>query len=397
MKIGIDARVFAQGKNTGVEEFAKCFLEALFQDSSEILEKNNSPNSSTSLSKNEKPEFILFFNSWKGKDIDFSWATKYENVQVKKFHWPNKLLNFSLWFLRWPKLDKLIGGVDLFYMPNIGFSAISREAKLILTMHDLSFQHYRQSFSFKKQLWHYLVNPRLLCQKADKILAVSNFTKQDIEDTYKIPAEKITLALNGRTSVQGNLSRNDIKLIQVKEKYNLPFNFILYFGTIEPRKNIISLIKSFEILKKENSQIKHFLVIAGASGWRAKKIYQTVKSSKWQNQIIIINDVPLEDKEALFTLASVFVYPSFFEGFGFPALEAISCGVPTIVSHSSSLPEAVGRQAIMIDAWRSEEITAALKEILTNKQVGVILNKNKNRHLQKFQWRTAISNFSLEE
>lgn len=374
MKIGIDARLFARGKNTGVEEFAKCFLETLFQRSSEH-------------------EFILFFNSWKKVSIDFSWATKYENVKVKQYNIPNKLLNFSLWFLRYPKLDKLCGGVDIFYMPNINFYAVSRKTKLFVTMHDLSFEHYKEAFSLRRRIWHFIVNPRLLCKRAEKIFAVSEFTKKDIEETYHIDSKKVKLALSGRTSVQGRMGRNDVKLIEIKEKYKLPFNFILYFGTIEPRKNIVSLIKAFDILKNQNPEIKHSLVIAGASGWKSRQIYKAINNSEFKNEIIILNDIPQEDKEALFTLASAFIYPSFFEGFGFPALEAIACDVPTIVSHTSSLPEVVGRHAVMIDCFRSEEIASALNEVLTNSQMRFILMQNKTRHLQKFDWGSVVSVF----
>ncbi len=374
MKIGIDARLFAQGKNTGVEEFAKCFLETLFQRSSEY-------------------EFILFFNSWRKVPVDFSWATKYENVKVKQYNIPNKLLNFSLWFLRYPKLDKLCGGVDIFYMPNINFYAVSRKTKLFVTMHDLSFEHYKEVFSLRRRIWHFVVNPRLLCKRADKIFAVSEFTKKDIKETYHIDSKKMKLTLSGKTSVQGKLGRNNVKLLEVKEKYKLPFNFILYFGTIEPRKNIVSLIKSFDLLKKHNPEKKHSLVIAGASGWKAKKIYKAIENSEFKDQIIILNDIPQDEKEALITLSSIFVYPSFFEGFGFPALEAIACDVPTIVSHASSLPEVVGRHSIMIDCFRSEEIYLALREILDNNRMRYLLMNNKTRHLQKFDWNNTVDIF----
>lgn len=388
MKIGIDARMFARGKNTGVEEFTKCFLEALFQGTEKLFLDNDADDD-----MQFKYEFILFFNSWKNTAVDFSWATKYKNVTVKECHWPNKLLNFSLWFLKWPKLDKMCNEAEVFYMPNIGFAAFSRKAKFILTIHDLSFEHYSQAFSWKKRIWHFIVNPRLLCKRADKILAVSTFTKQDIENVYRIDSKKVALALSGRTGVQGNLGRNDISLIKVKDKYKLPFNFILYFGTIEPRKNIISLIKAFEMLREQNSQIEHSLVIAGARGWKAQKIYQAIEMSKFSDDIIVINDLPQGDKETLLTLASAFVFPSFFEGFGFPAMEAISCGVPTIVSHISSLPEVVAKNAIIIDPLRSEEITVALKEILNNNKMSSILNRNKIRQLQKFQWNKVVDIF----
>ena len=372
MKIGIDARCFARGKITGVEEYTKNMLESIFDS-----DHTNS--------------YILFFNAWKNQDVDFAWATQYANVSVKKFAIPNKLLNFCLWFFRYPKLDRLLGGVDVFFMPNNNFCAVSPNVDLLLTVHDLSFEHYKKTFSLKRQVWHFFVNPRLLMNRANHIFAVSEATKIDLCTTYHIASQKVTVMLNGKPSHMGTLSRNDLSLITVKEKYKLPYKFILYFGTIEPRKNIVSIIKAFDILRKKNPQIPHKLVIAGSRGWRSVAIYTEKELAKYHADIMIIADIPEEDKEALYTLASVFVYPSFFEGFGFPPLEAMMCGTPVITSHTSSLPEVGGSQCIMIDPHRQEELVIALEALLDDHvAVQSFFDSQKIvRYINKFNWRSS--------
>jgi len=374
MRIGVDVRCFAQGKNTGVEEYAQNALTAIFE-----TDHDN--------------EYVLFFNAWHGQGVDFSWATKYKNVTLKKFTIPNKLLNFSLWFFRYPKLDKLCGGVDIFFMPNNNFCALSQDVKLFLTVHDLSFEHYKSSFSLKRRLWHFFVNPRLLARRANHIFAVSEATKADLRETYNITDEKVSVAPNGMTAVSGKFNRNSIELLSVKEKYNLPYKFILYFGTIEPRKNIVNIIRSFDELRERNSNIDHTLVIAGARGWKGEKIFAAVASAEHSEKIMVLTDIPEKEKEIFYTLSSVFVYPSFFEGFGFPPLEAIACSVPTITSHTTSLPEVVGGQAIMIDPMRPSEITQALSEAITDKKLHKIITQNTSEHTSKFQWNAFAKSF----
>ena len=350
MKIGVDIRSLAQGRNTGVEEYTKKLLTTLFD-----IDREN--------------DYVLFLNAWKNTDIDLSWVQKYPHVQIKKYAIPNKLLNFSLWFFQYPKIDKLCGGVDVFFMPNSNFCALSRNTKLFFTVHDLSFLHYKETFSLKRRIWHFFVNPRLLIKRADHIFAVSEFTKKDVCYTFGIDDSKVTVTTNGLTSVTGMLDRNSMELVQTKEKYNLPYNFILYFGTIEPRKNILSIITAFEVFKENGDMERYKLVIAGATGWKSQKITDAVLNSSCRDDIIVINDVNEREKESLYALASVFVYPSFFEGFGFPPLEAIACSTPTIVSYTTSLPEVVKEHAVMIDPLRQEELVIAFDQIIKNEDV----------------------------
>jgi len=373
MKICIDARCLSEDRRTGVEEYIEGLLKSLF----EIDSKN---------------EYILFLNSWKEPDDDFSWIKKYSNVKIKKLKIPNKILNFSFWYFNWPKIDVICGGADIVFLPNIIFAGISSRAKLILTVHDLSYERYPQYFSWKRRLWHSFVNAKKICQKAQKIIAISDSTQKDIIELYQIPERKIEKIYSATGEKFRMIDRNDPKLVKTKEKYYLPYKFILFLGTIEPRKNVIGLIEAFEEfqekaeIEKNNQLKKYSLVIAGSKGWLNEKIFFKIKNSKFSSKIKLINFVDEEDKEYIYNLASIFVFPSFFEGFGFPPLEAMKCGVPVIVSSNSSLPEVVGEGAVLVDSERISDIAVAMKEILTDKKFRECLIKKGLIRANYFNW-----------
>ncbi|HEX7586602.1 MAG TPA: glycosyltransferase family 1 protein [Patescibacteria group bacterium] len=381
MRIGIDVSCLGEGRRTGVEEYTLNLLQNIFK-----LDRKN--------------EYILFLNSWKSSRADFSWLADYPNVKLKKFHFPNKLLNFLFWYFAWPKMDKMIGGADLFFMPNIMFGSVSEKTKLLVTIHDLSFERYPESFSLKRRLWHIFINPKKICSKASGIIVVSESTKNDLLKIYKVDPNKIKVIYSGVSDRFRVISRNDENLIRVKKKYHLPYKFILYLGTIEPRKNIIGVLRAYHQFRKSASAdasqkelLDYRLVIAGSKGWLSRKIFSEIEKSEFQDSILLVNFVEDTDKEYVFNLASLFVYPSFFEGFGFPVLEAMSCGVPTIASNSSSLPEIAGEAAVLIDPDKPQEIASAMKEILTNGELRSKLIERGLVRSKEFSWQKSAREF----
>ncbi len=350
--IGIDGRCLLDENYTGVSEYTVALIKKLLKDY-------------------PQNKYIVFLNSFKGRDIQekLLWLRNYRNVSIKHFHWPNKLLNFSLWFFHWPKLDKLIGGADIFIAPNISFLAIGKKTKFILTIHDLSFERFKKTFSWKRRLWHFVINPRQLSKQADEIWTVSNSTKWDLESLYKIPSKKIKVKLivqNLQTFKKENIKKK--KIATIKKQYQLPEKFILYLGTIEPRKNIIKLVQAFEYLRKNkliNSDYK--LVLAGQFGWKYGNILKYINNSPYRSEIILPQFVEPEDKPYFYHLASAFVFPSLFEGFGIPVVEAMAGGTPVITSNNSSLPEVVNDAGILIDPDRTEDLIDALELLLNSK------------------------------
>lgn len=369
MRIGIDIRALAAGRHSGVEEYIRGLLSELFQ-------------------QHPEHQFILFYNAWRDVEPDLSFVRGFSHVTVRRFHIPNKLLNFSLWYLRYPKLDRLLGGVDVFFVPNMNFVAISSSAKLWVTVHDLSFELMPETFSWKQRFWHYLVNLRGLLKRSDRILAVSRSTADDVIERYQIPREKVEIIYSGIGKQYRLLDRNSLELLEVQKKYKLPYRFILSLGTLEPRKNLISLLRAFEVFHRNavGELLRYDLVIAGVPGWKCQDFLQAVRTSSVRHHIHLLGFVDEHDKPALYNLASIFVYPSFYEGFGFPPLEALACGVPVITSHSSSLPEIIGGAGVLIDPYRPDEIREALIQVLADKEYRAILEGRAAERAGEYSW-----------
>lgn len=374
MRICIDARCLMEGRRTGVEEYTLNLLLNLFE-----IDKKN--------------DYVLFINSAKNPKFNFSIFSKFKNVTPKRFRIPNKLLNFLFWYIGWPKIDRLVGGADILFSPNIIFGSFSKSVMFVAVIHDLSFERCPEFLSFKRKWWHIFINPKKICQKAKKIISVSSSTRNDISSVYKINPKKITVISSAVSDKFRLISRNDERLIKVKEKYHLPYKFILFLGTIEPRKNISGIVRAFEVFQEyaqschSEELLKYELIIAGESGWKNEEIFSQINSSCFKNKIKIINFIPEDDKPYLYNLASLFVYPSFFEGFGFPPLEAMKCGVPVISSNNSSLPEIVGSAGIMIDPEKPDEIFRAIKEILENRELKVKLIQKGFKKADDFNWK----------
>ncbi len=400
MTIGIDIRVLARGTRTGIEEYTSNLLSFL-------------------LPLDKKVKYKLFYNAFKKVKLDYPWL-KLSNVELKSFKLPNRLFFVLARYLNQPKIDELLKGIDLYFNPHFFVAPLSQECKKVMTFHDLSFKRYPEYFSRRKRLWQrFLMNASKEAKKADKIIAVSQSTKEDLVKIYKINPEKIKVVYSGISKDFKPFRGDNPRLKRVVEKYGLPVspsggpkNFILYFGTIEPRKNLISVIRAFEALKeqfvkpnleiswkgfegvvvpsaggkKENVLADLKLVIAGTKGWLYKDIFEKAENSKYKQDIIFTGFVEDEDKPYLYNLADVFVYPSFFEGFGFPPLEAMACGAPTIVSNASSLPEVVGNGAIMIDPYNVDEIAFAIRKVLEDKDLRNDLIKKGLKQAKKFSW-----------
>lgn len=365
MKIGIDIRPLMSPIRAGVGEYTHELLSAIFK-----LDKEN--------------QYWLFYNShndvfahiplWSGSNIHYV-ATK----------WPNKLFNISIKLFGWPKLDKLIsrnGKLDYFFSPNFNFTALTKETKNILTVHDLSFKFFPHFFSLKQRLWHWAINPKKQCEQSSFIVTPSENTRRDIINYYKISPEKIKVAGGGLSEI---FNKPTFDKQKIKQKYNLPNKFILCLGSVEQRKNIIGLIEAFE--KFSETSPDYSLVIAGSGhGWKNKKIYARALTSPLRNKIEFVGYVDAADKPSLYALSDLFVYPSFYEGFGFPVLEAMACSVPVITSDRSSLPEITENAAYLINPNHPAEIAAAMTKLISDAKLREHFIKKGLEQVKKFNW-----------
>jgi glycosyltransferase involved in cell wall biosynthesis len=244
----------------------------------------------------------------------------------------------------------------------------------IVTVHGLEYEISPQSYSFLERLYM-KVSIRYSCWEADVVIAVSENTKQDLVSLYQTPEEKIQVI--GEGFLEKSISSSSTVS---KEPY------LLFVGRIEERKNVARIIEAFEILK-EKYQRKEQLILVGKPGYGYEKVQKKVEGSMYRSQIQEKGYVSEEEKQALFQNASVFIFPSLYEGFGLPVLEAQAMGVIVVTSDTSSLPEIGGEGALYVDPLSTESIAQGIEKALAlNEEARNVLQEKMKENLKRFSW-----------
>jgi glycosyltransferase involved in cell wall biosynthesis len=364
MNIVIDLRPLIGDKLSGVEIFTRSLVKNLTD-----IDRENT--------------YILWINAFSDQSKILS---GFNGDNIIKIHTriPNKILNAFLLFFKRPLLDRLISkkigrDIDIFLLPDLRPLALRKGTKKVCVVHDLSFERYPQFFTRKTRLWHRLLNAKINLATFDAIIAVSEFTKKSLTDTYRIPSEKIKVIYEGPPAESESIPDEE-KIPAVKRKYSLPPKYFFFLSTIEPRKNIQRLINAFVKFKKTaGADMK--LVIGGA-----------VHPSIFAKQKIIIHKdvmftgfVPEEEKPYLFLLAEAFVYPSLYEGFGLPLLEAMRQLTPIMASDTSSIPEICGDAAIFFNPLNTDEMASVMHKIL-EPETQKILKLRMSERIKYFSW-----------
>lgn len=369
MRIAIDMRAMDSGIHGGVSEFILNLLPELF-------------------AARQKHSFVLFSNSRRGGQ--FKDLQGFSNVRFVHTNYPNKFFTFSCRFLHHPKIDALLDGADVLFSPHFLPAPVSNAAKRVTVFHDISFEYFPHFFDFKRRLWHKYISPRKQAHLSDHIIVPSSVTKNDLTETYGINENKISIIPWGVAPIFFERNANGFNAI--KRKYKLPERYILSLGTIEPRKNFTALILAFNLLKKDKRFSDAKLVIAGPKGWSYKDTLCQIQLSPYKQDIFLPGSIARKDRPYLYQHADIFVFPSFYEGFGFPPLEAMASGVPTLVSLFSSLPELTTDAALFIDPYRPNEIAQVMAEVLRDPKLKEKLVYNGLAQAQKFQWDRAAQN-----
>jgi glycosyltransferase involved in cell wall biosynthesis len=271
--------------------------------------------------------------------------------------------------------------IDLFISPD-GYASLNTNTPQIITIHDVAFEHYKEHTPFLVYQYYKYFVPKF-CKKATKILAVSTFTKQDIVNRYNIKNSKISVVYNGFDK------KENISEITNETISNLiTQNYFIFIGAVHPRKNVLGLLKSFEHFKSSFSH-QHKLVIIGRKAWMNTELEDFYNKMQFKNDIIWIEKIERNNLLHVLQHAFALVYPSFFEGFGIPIIEAMSYGVPVITSNVSCMPEVAGNAAILVNPNDTNEIANAMNELIADKQLYSNLQQLGKKRAQDFDWNTS--------
>jgi len=255
--------------------------------------------------------------------------------------------------------------------------------KHVITIHDLTFLHYPQHKD-QSAIRYYNDQIEYAVRRSDHILAVSSATKNDLMTMLNVPDKKITVQPHGVNPRFHPIQHDELE--QQRKKVNLPEKYILTVGTLEPRKNIPTLLSAYEALPQAIRD-NYALVLVGQLGWLFDETMQQIKQLQERGlNIIIRSDISDEQLPFVYNLASVFVLPSFYEGFGMPILEAMACGIPVIASNTSSLPEVIGEAGILISPENHEELTHMIAHVLNHDEQRQHLIQAGLEHVKLFTW-----------
>lgn len=306
-----------------------------------------------------------------------------KKAKFRKMPFPTRLSNYLKIKGYQPPLD-LILGKRIFLFPNYS-SWPTLFSKSIPFIYDLSFVKYPEFVEPRNQ--QFLVEQvRRSVDRANKIITISISSKREIIEKYGVRPDDVVIAYPA-IDHRKFYKRSHEEINRVRAKYGIFGDYILFVGNIEPRKNLKSLILAYEQLDKKIRN-RYSLLLIGAKGWLDSDIHDLIISSRMKGNRIIQPAEYVGDKDlpAVYSGSSAFAYVSFYEGFGIPPLEAMACGVPVISSNNSSLPEAVGDAALMIEAENTPQITDALTKVLTNKHLADDLRQRGFTQVDKFSY-----------
>lgn len=372
MKIAIDISPLATQKRTGIENYVFNLCKNL-----PLVDKEN--------------EYVLFANSYRHYQslrtaVEEISVRSYPNMSAKISKLPGTFLRLLWGCLRAPSAERLVGDIDIFHHASHRMSPPSKKTRLVVTIFDLTpIKH--PTYHTKGMISRYISDFPHLLKNADKVIAISNCTKNDIIEHFDIAEERVQVTPLAANDDYKQISDKHA-IDKIKGIYDIDKDYILFVGTLEPRKNLVNLLKAYCILP-DYLKRDYALVLCGKKGWYYEEIFETVRELKLENKVIFTGYVPDKDIPLLMNGAAVFVYPSFYEGFGLPPLEAMACGTPVISTNVSSIPEVVGDAGILVSPTDVEELSDAMLRVLDNETLKAQLSEKGLKQASKFSWRAT--------
>lgn len=363
MKIAVNTRMLLKGKMEGIGYFT-------YESFRRIVKAH------------PEHEFIFIFDRPYDESFIFS-----ENITPVVASPPAR--HPLLWYLWYehslPRVFKKTKA-DLFIGTD-GYLSVASKMKTLSVFHDINFEHYPEDVPFFNRLFYRHYFP-IYAQKAARIAAVSEFTKNDVVEKYKIDARKIDLVYNGVSEQFIPLSADEI--IQVRNKFTQGQPYFLFVGSLHQRKNISNMLKAFDEYKKSaSSPVK--MVLAGAKRWWTDEMEMTLEQMQFKSDVIFTGRVNFDDLCRITAGALAMTYVSTFEGFGIPIIEAMRSGVPVITSNVTSMPEVAGNAALLCDPFSVSSIAESMMKIANDEQLRKTLIEAGLKRQNDFSWdKTAV-------
>lgn len=356
MRIGLEASAL-HGWKSGVGYYTENLLSSVMQISPEH-------------------EYILFTN----KDLRSNWQRLGREVVYDRRFFPVR----SVW------MQAVLPGTLRRVRPEVChftnyLAPIASDCPYVVTIHDMTLFITPRLHNFKKIVLDRTLIPHV-ARRADAIITVSNSARDDIVRYLGVPRDKVRVIMNAVSPAFGPVVEQE-RLAAVCSKYGINVPYVLYVGTIEPRKNIIRLMRAFAHLKKRG--LPHKMVVVGQPGWHCAPIYAEVERLGLQREVIFTGYVPSEDLPVLYSAAECMAFPSLYEGFGLPVIEAMACGTPVVTSNSSSLAEIAGRDALLVNPLSIGEIADALYRLHKEPELRRELSRRGISRAAEFTWQRA--------
>jgi len=276
----------------------------------------------------------------------------------------------------------LAEGISLLHSP-LNVQPLFLPCKGVVTVMDLSFIVYPESLKPLQRVYQ-RVFARLSAHRAARLITISASTARDVAQFFGVPANKTTVVFPGVDAAYRPI-RDESVLARFRAHHNLPERFMLFVGTLEPRKNLTTLLQAYAQFR-QRTRTEYKLVLAGGKGWLYQPIFATVEELGLQTDVIFPGFVAEDELPLWYNTADVFVYPSLYEGFGLPPLEAMACGRPVVVADTSSLPEVVGDAALRIDPRQPDEWAAALVRVCNDASLQADLAGRALERAREFSW-----------
>jgi len=292
----------------------------------------------------------------------------------------------DLWLLGYLPLRLYALKTDVYHGPAVFLPLLKLGYRTVVTIHDLVSFLFPETVPRKYSLYMRLMT-RVAARSADRIIAVSGATKVDLQRTLGIPDDKIAV-IHEAVAPEFGVAPEPSAVGAVVRRYGIRRPYCLFVGNLEPRKNLNRLIEAFALLKARGSQGSgsHQLVLAGTRAWLYSGIFRAVEAHGLASEVVFTGYVAPGDLPALYAGAACFVFPSVYEGFGLPVLEAMSAGTPVVASRAGAIPEVAGDAALLVDAGRAPEIAEAIEAVLGDAALRARLVARGRARAQTFTW-----------